>query len=72
MAFPFPADKLAKVPVAEGAEKNMSSKSRSRRNRRATRAEARLFQSYTVVEMDDLEEYEDGPQSIAKPNCHGR
>ena len=67
MASPFPTDNLAAIPVAEGAEKTRSSKSTSRRARRDTRSEARLFQSYTMAERDDLEEYDDGSQSAKRP-----
>ena len=65
MAFPFPADKVL-IPAAKGAEDSPPRKSKSRRIRRVARDEERLLQSYTVVEMDDLEEQGDS-QSIKKP-----
>ena len=56
MAFTFPADKLVATPAADGADTERSRKSKSRKARRAARGEARFFQSYAMVVMDDLED----------------
>ena len=65
MAYPFPADKLSALPPKSIEE--ISRKSRSRRARRKEKGnEARLFQSYTVVNMSDLEE-EDDSQQVKQP-----
>ena len=67
MAFPFPADKLVAVPAAGSAEKEAPRKSKSRKARRAAKDEARLFQSCTMVDMEDWEENDEGSQSTKKP-----
>ena len=66
MAFPFPADKV-RLPAASSAAEEVPRKSKSRRARRAAKAEARLFQSYTMVEMDDVEDDKEDSQSFKKP-----
>ena len=71
MAFPFPADKLEKLPAADGADREVSRKSKSRRARRNAKDEARLLQSYIMVDMDDLEEQKDDPQLLKKPRKRG-
>jgi hypothetical protein len=71
MAFPFPADKLEKPPAAEGAYREVFRKSRSRRARRISKDEVRLLQSYTMVEMDDLDDDTVGPQLLKKPRKRG-
>ena len=72
MAFPLPADKLVALPAADSADKEESRKSKSRKARRGAKDEARLFYSYTMVEMDDLEDIERiGKLSICPGSADG-
>ena len=71
MVFPFPADKLQKPPAADGADREVFRKSRSRRARRIAKDEARLLQSYTMVDMEDLADDTESPQLLKKPRKKG-